>query len=113
MTFRSQAAGRPRPDRLTQVVLPTRQSYSPSPADWREEVLYFLLVDRFSDGHEGSVGAEPVSDVDPTLATRGYECDPRTSEAMIGWAAINTITRHTARGHPATRQQRRRLTPAT
>jgi glycosidase len=54
MSFRSQAAGRPRPDRLAQVVLPTRQSYSPSPADWRDEVLYFLLVDRFSDGNEGS-----------------------------------------------------------
>ena len=54
MSFRSQAAGRPRPDRLTQVVLPTRQSYNPSPADWRDEVLYFLLVDRFSDGNEGS-----------------------------------------------------------
>jgi hypothetical protein len=28
------------------------------------------------------------------------------SEAMIRWAAINTITRRTARGGPATRQQR-------
>ena len=54
MTFRSQAGGRPRPDRLAQVVLPTHQSYSPSPADWRDEVLYFLLVDRFSDGNEAS-----------------------------------------------------------
>ena len=54
MSFRSQAAGQPRPDRLAQVVLPTRQSYSPSPADWRDEVLYFLLVDRFSDGNEGN-----------------------------------------------------------
>jgi glycosidase len=26
--------------------------YHPSPADWRDEVLYFLLPDRFSDGHE-------------------------------------------------------------
>ena len=26
--------------------------YSPSPADWRDEVLYFLLPDRFSDGKE-------------------------------------------------------------
>jgi glycosidase len=52
MTFRNQAAAGPRPDRLTQIVLPTRQSYHPSPADWRDEVLYFLLVDRFSDGNE-------------------------------------------------------------
>jgi hypothetical protein len=26
----------------------------PSPADWRDEVLYFLLPDRFSDGGEGT-----------------------------------------------------------
>lgn len=26
--------------------------YTPSPADWRNEVLYFLLPDRFSDGQE-------------------------------------------------------------
>ncbi len=29
-----------------------RVAYHPSPADWREEVLYFLLPDRFSDGRE-------------------------------------------------------------
>jgi hypothetical protein len=32
------------------------------------------------------------------------------SEAMIRWAAINTITRRIARGSPAVRQQRRTLT---
>jgi hypothetical protein len=32
---------------------------------------------------------------------------------MIRWAAINTMTRRLARGHPATRQQRRTFpTPA-
>ena len=29
-------------------------SYFPSPVDWRDEVLYFLLPDRFSDGKEES-----------------------------------------------------------
>lgn len=38
---------------------------------------------------------------------RDYERDPAVSEAMIRWAAINTITRRIARGGPATRQQRR------
>jgi transposase len=38
---------------------------------------------------------------------RDYERHPATSEAMIRWAAINTITRRIARGYPATRQQRR------
>jgi hypothetical protein len=27
-------------------------TYVPSPVDWRDEVLYFLLPDRFSDGQE-------------------------------------------------------------
>ena len=29
-------------------------TYFPSPPDWRDEVLYFLLPDRFSDGNEAS-----------------------------------------------------------
>jgi hypothetical protein len=41
---------------------------------------------------------------------RDYERDPAVSEAMIRWAAINTITRRLARGGPATRQQRRTFT---
>jgi glycosidase len=32
--------------------LPRRTTAFPSPVDWRDEVLYFLLVDRFSDGQE-------------------------------------------------------------
>jgi glycosidase len=31
---------------------PTRDYYHPSPSDWRDEVFYFLLPDRFSDGQE-------------------------------------------------------------
>ena len=37
---------------------------------------------------------------------RDCERDPATSEAMIRWAAINTMTSRIARGEPATRQQR-------
>jgi glycosidase len=29
-----------------------RQTFTPSPAAWEDQVLYFLLLDRFSDGHE-------------------------------------------------------------
>ncbi len=42
----------------------TRRSYTPSPAAWEDQVLYFLMLDRFSDGREqgyrdnqGSTGA--------------------------------------------------------
>jgi glycosidase len=31
-----------------------RVTYFPSPVDWRDEILYFLLPDRFSDGQENS-----------------------------------------------------------
>ncbi|MER7439152.1 IS5 family transposase [Pseudonocardia alni] len=44
---------------------------------------------------------------------RDYERDPAVSEAMIRWAAINTITRRLARGTPAARQQKYVITPAT
>jgi glycosidase len=42
-----------RPASIRSVNLPRRLHYFPSPADWRNETLYFLLVDRFSDGQEG------------------------------------------------------------
>ena len=34
------------------TALTHRQSYYPSPLNWEDEVLYFLLVDRFSNGRE-------------------------------------------------------------
>jgi glycosidase len=55
MTFSQSALQNPRPHSVRQqVVLPRRQTYHPSPADWRDEILYFLLVDRFSDGQEAN-----------------------------------------------------------
>ena len=44
---------------------------------------------------------------------RDYERDPAISEALIRWAAINTITRRIARGGPTTRQQRRTFTTSS
>jgi glycosidase len=53
MSFTASALSQDRPTSIRrEVVLPRRQSYYPSPVDWRDEVLYFLLVDRFSDGQE-------------------------------------------------------------
>jgi glycosidase len=37
-----------------EFAFPRRQSFHSSPVDWRDEVLYFLLVDRFSDGQEST-----------------------------------------------------------
>ncbi len=54
MVFKEKALAEKRPDRIRDVKLPRRESYYPSPADWREEILYFLLPDRFSDGKEAT-----------------------------------------------------------
>jgi glycosidase len=54
MPFVDEMLGKARPDGVAGVVLPRRQSLHPSPTDWRDEVLYFLLVDRFSDGAEAT-----------------------------------------------------------
>jgi glycosidase len=43
----------PRPDRVRPIAPPRRENYAPSPVDWQNEVLYFIVVDRFSDGAEG------------------------------------------------------------
>ncbi|HYR27354.1 MAG TPA: alpha-amylase family glycosyl hydrolase, partial [Thermoanaerobaculia bacterium] len=50
--------------------LPRRVRSFPSPVDWRNEVLYFLLVDRFSDGRDG---ARPLLDRANAAAQRGAE----------------------------------------
>src|SRR5947209_12919350 len=52
MTFREVMLQQPRPASVRAISLPRRQRFYPSPTDWRDEILYFLLPDRFSDGQE-------------------------------------------------------------
>jgi hypothetical protein len=33
----------------------SRRAFFPSPAAWEDEVLYFLMLDRFSDGNEDDI----------------------------------------------------------
>jgi glycosidase len=44
----------------------TRRTFTPSPAAWEDQVLYFLLLDRFSDGNEKGgfrdVAGRPMQD---------------------------------------------------
>jgi glycosidase len=55
MPFVKLALAQPRPESIHRgVELPRRQQSHASPVDWRDEVLYFLLVDRFSDAAEAS-----------------------------------------------------------
>lgn len=53
MSFIENTLNSERPTHISGVELPRRVNYHPSPSDWRNEVLYFLLVDRFSDNKEG------------------------------------------------------------
>ena len=53
MSFAHTTLAAPRPPSIREDVrLPRREAYLASPVDWRDEVLYFLLVDRFSDAAE-------------------------------------------------------------
>ncbi len=68
MAFADEILGHPRPDSIARGVrLPRRRPYFASPASWRDEVLYFLLVDRFSDGREDQ---RPVLDRGNLAAAR-------------------------------------------
>jgi glycosidase len=42
----------PRTIQAARANFPQRDAMHPSPEDWRDEILYFLLPDRFSDGQE-------------------------------------------------------------
>jgi glycosidase len=57
----------PRPAALDPVPFPRRARYHPSPSDWRDEIIYFLLPDRFSDGKEQT---RPLLDPAHRLAAR-------------------------------------------
>src|SRR5581483_9174798 len=50
--FQQAQLATPRPKSVRSIDLPRRLRYHPSPADWRDEIIYFLLPDRFSDGRE-------------------------------------------------------------
>src|SRR3954468_21972147 len=39
-----------------------RNQYRPSPETWQDQLLYFLMVDRFSDGNEQGTVAGPNGD---------------------------------------------------
>lgn len=51
-TFQQQQLSAERAAFVNRVELPRRQRSYASPADWRDEIIYFLLPDRFSDGQE-------------------------------------------------------------
>src|SRR5215510_5496512 len=52
MSFIDTQLSQNRPASVRGIDLPRRERYYLSPGDWRDETLYFLLPDRFSDGQE-------------------------------------------------------------
>jgi glycosidase len=62
----------------------TGHAASPSPSAWADEVLYFLLVDRFSDGREDG-GTPPLGPGDAGSAVRTEADAAAWRAAGIGW----------------------------
>ncbi|MCF7975744.1 MAG: alpha-amylase [Phycisphaerae bacterium] len=52
MSYTETLLNQTRPASLLAIPRPAGESVYPSPSDWRDEVLYFLLPDRFSDAGE-------------------------------------------------------------
>ena len=76
MPFPNQLLNQVRPYSIRNMAgRPERQSYYPSPVDWRDHVLYFLLVDRFSDGREDT---RPLLDRQNLPAARPVLSDGRS-----------------------------------
>lgn len=80
--------------------------------EWAQAVLHIIVeIIRKPAGQKGLQVLPRRWAVERTLAwltahrrlARDYERHPATSEAMIRWTAINTMTRHLTRSGPATR----------
>jgi glycosidase len=74
MNFKDTILSASRPNAIRDVSLPRRVPYTPSPEDWRDQVIYFLLPDRFSDGQDSN---RPLLDPQQRQASRpaGFRWD--------------------------------------
>src|SRR5581483_5766014 len=52
MSFAETMLQTKRPASVRAIELPRREQFYPSPTDWLNEIIYFLLPDRFSNGNE-------------------------------------------------------------
>ena len=75
MGFVEDTLAAPRPDVLAALDLPRRQHYHPSPDSWQDEVVYFVLVDRFSDVAEST---RPLLDRTKLTDARPAQADGET-----------------------------------
>jgi glycosidase len=70
------------------------RSFHPSPAAWEDEVLYFLMLDRFSDGKErgfvGNDGAVMNTDTTPAYSDADRDNAVGTPDAAASWREAGT-----------------------
>lgn len=86
------AAARPAygPGRIRDINWPAllNREFTPSPASWSEQVLYFLLVDRFSDGQEDGyrdLDGRPVSGSTPRFRPEDEGSALADEESATAW----------------------------
>ena len=64
--------------------------HQPSPAAWEDQVFYFLLVDRFSDGREDGyldVAGQPVPGTTPLLSAADHDSVLGSAAGSNAWRA--------------------------
>ena len=105
MTFSETTLASKRPASVREVLLPRRGTFHPSPADWRDEVIYFLLPDRFSDGKDATRPTlDPAKRSDFRPATFSFEGWSESGGDRFQGGTIAGVTSKTAlhqgsRGH--------------
>ena len=72
----------------------TRRAYTSSPAAWEDQVFYFLMLDRFSDGREqgfiGNDGRLVSSGVTPLFQTSDTSNAIQTPEDAARWRSAGS-----------------------
>ena len=84
------------PTALSGASLVPAGSVHPSPIDWRDQILYFLLPDRFSDGGEdrfgpGGPGATPLFDRENPAAHAANKADWMSAGKVFTGGTIRGI----------------------
>lgn len=72
-------------EQLDLKALTNKRSYYPSPVNWEDEMLYFLLVDRFSDGREYNGfldgAGNPIAGTKPERTTPLFDLEKDAGKA--------------------------------
>jgi glycosidase len=84
----------PRPDAVRDVALPRRQPGFPSPVDWRDEIIYFLLPDRFSDGQEQGPPLDPARRAEHRPAGFRWDNWSASGAGRFQGGTVAGVTRH-------------------